>query len=241
MKLTTQQLTAILDLVIPYRRPVCFVGVAGTGKTTIMKDKLRHCDPDIFMFLGINFNSFTTSYIAQMAIESVLEKKTGKTFGPPGSRKMIYFIDDLNMPKKEEYGAQPPIEILRFWLGHGGWYDRKSMEKSIKNDVKGATRKMNSASKLIMTDAKVLEKAVEQSKKNQKKQLEGMDDANEGLKDGIRTSKKGTDKLVQDLTTLQDEFAAALDKGLQQKVATMNMMATQNKMTNKKGETPAEC
>lgn len=116
-------------------------------------------------------------------------------------------------------------------------YDRKSMEKSVKNDVKGATRKMNSASKLIMTDAKVLEKAVEQSKKNQKKQLEGMNDANKGLKDGIATSRKGTDKLVQDLTTLQDEFAAALDKGLQQKVATMNMMATQNKMTNKKGWT----
>jgi dynein heavy chain len=86
--LATQELTAILDLVVPNRRPVCFVGVAGTGKTTIMKDTLRHIDPEQFMYLGINFNSFTTSYIAQMAIESVLEKKTGKTFGPPGSRKM---------------------------------------------------------------------------------------------------------------------------------------------------------
>ena len=44
-------------------------------------------------------------------------------------KKCIIFIDDLNLPQMDESGTIPPVELLRQWIDHGYWYDKKDRTK----------------------------------------------------------------------------------------------------------------
>lgn len=104
--------------------PVLLTGPVGTGKTSTAQSVLGHLDPDKYCVLNINMSAQTSSQNVQDAIESRVEKRTKTTFVPPGNKFMVTFLDDLNMPAKETYGSQPPLELLRQWMDYGFWYDR---------------------------------------------------------------------------------------------------------------------
>ncbi len=126
----------LVSNLIKQKKAVLLVGPVGTGKTSVAQTALNELDPVEYSSLVINISAQTSSNIIQEIIEARVEKRTKGVYVPIGGKKMITFIDDFNMPAKDQYGSQAPLELIRLWLDWGFWYDRKKQTtKNIKDVI----------------------------------------------------------------------------------------------------------
>ncbi|XP_064351341.1 dynein axonemal heavy chain 9 [Camelus dromedarius] len=116
-----------VERLVARRRPVMLVGTAGTGKSVMVGAKLASLDAEEYLVKNVPFNYYTTSAMLQAVLEKPLEKKAGRNYGPPGHKKLIYFIDDMNMPEVDAYGTAQPHTVIRQHLDYGHWYDRNRL------------------------------------------------------------------------------------------------------------------
>lgn len=105
-------------------QPVLFVGETGSSKTATILSYIRRFERQVIN-LKLNFSFRTKSIDVQRSIESHLEKRSKDTYGPPAGAKLIVFLDDMSMPKVDQYGTQQAIALLKLLVEKHGMYERE--------------------------------------------------------------------------------------------------------------------
>ena len=134
----TVRYSYLLNMCIKNKKPVFFTGETGVGKSVVIQKFLSLNKENMELSpINLNFSAQTDSLSTQQTIEANLIKKKGRAvLGANGNNTCVLFIDDVNMPSVEKYGAQPPIELLRQIIGGNVFYDRLQLfEKRIENFV----------------------------------------------------------------------------------------------------------
>jgi len=126
----TVAITFWLDNLMPRKHAAMLVGNAGCGKTAIINGKLRKIGDD-YMSSTVNINYYTNSSLFLKVLEGPLEKKAGKNYGPPGSKKLVYFVDDLNMAALDKYNTASNISLMRQHLAYGHVYDMSKLTQKV--------------------------------------------------------------------------------------------------------------
>ena len=120
----TAQYSYFCDLLLTRGKMALFCGPTGTGKSTYVLNTItKEFDQSLNRAITIGFSAKTTAMMTQDIIHGKLDKRRKGIYGPPKGQRAIVFVDDLNMPEVETYGAQPPIELLRQMVDNGGYYD----------------------------------------------------------------------------------------------------------------------
>ncbi|VVC32244.1 Hypothetical protein CINCED_3A002285 [Cinara cedri] len=136
----TTRVRYFFDLLVDKQKAIMFVGAAGTGKSVIINEKLKSLSNDSYAVTSVPLNFYTTSEMLQKILENPLEKKSGKNYGPPGGKMLIYFIDDINMPEVDPYGTVAPHTLIRQYMDYRHWYDRTKLSlKEIQNVIFAST------------------------------------------------------------------------------------------------------
>lgn len=96
---------------------------------------MNKLNPETYHPAFITFTVMITANQTQNLLLSKLLKHRRGIYGPPKEKTCVIFVDDMSMPAKEIYGAQPPIELLRQYFDYLHVYDLKDTSKLYLKDL----------------------------------------------------------------------------------------------------------
>lgn len=122
--------TALIKGLFDINKHVFLTGASGSGKSVIAqsifrgKEALLRYNPVKFTFSAKTSAGQTQATILD---PDTLHPESKYRRSAKAGMVNIITVDDINMPAVEEYGAQPPIELLRQLIDYGYLYELKEM------------------------------------------------------------------------------------------------------------------
>ena len=130
----TATIQFFFDKLIATQQPVLLCGGDATGKTMLVRDRMKAL-PEATTFHYISFSYSTTSAVLQTQLQQKLERKMGRRWGPVGSKNLVWVLDDVNTPAPDKYNTQTAIELLRQFLDYSTWYQKVRWQPIAISDV----------------------------------------------------------------------------------------------------------
>mgnify|MGYP001987876892 FL=1 len=92
-----------------------------------MQQTLNKLDRTKLQFCEITANYYMEHIDIQRELEAAIDKRSGRIFGPPSGKRLVYFIDDFNLPFIEDFGTQSAHSMLRMAMNFCNVFDRDDL------------------------------------------------------------------------------------------------------------------
>ena len=124
----TVRYSFLINALLNEDQRVLLTGHKAVGKTQLITSVLRGAHKRSVSSAIMNLSTTMTSYQLQQVMAVNFEKHGKGQLSPiTKGTKLVLFIDDLSNPEpvSDTNPCKPPLELIRQFICHGGWYDRK--------------------------------------------------------------------------------------------------------------------
>ena len=111
----------IIQNLLKYNQNPFILGGVATGKSQIIQMIYNTLELTKYQPFTVNLSYGITSRTLQKLVEMNFERRNNKLY-PPSNKKSICYVDDLNLPKEDQFGGKTIVEMLRQFMELEGWY-----------------------------------------------------------------------------------------------------------------------